>query len=320
MSQKSDTQVRFRTSIGGQALMEGILMRGPDKQAVVCRTKDGIVEKTEPIKPLKERCALFGWPIVRGVAVFADSMLKGMRALTYSASLLPEDEQEEPTKFDIWLDKKLGSERAEKAVIALAAVLGVLLAIGLFIFLPTFLIGLIPGLEGEFALRNLLEGLLKLVILLVYLYLCSRMKDMKRLFSYHGAEHKTIFCYEKGLPLTVENVRPQSRFHPRCGTSFLFVVIVVSIFLSIVIFTPLQIKNTLLRMVLHLVLLPIIVGVTYEFNRYVGGHDNALCRALRAPGMWMQNFTTFEPDESMIEVAITALKLVLPREKGADAW
>ena len=214
MSQKSDTQVRFRTSIGGQALMEGILMRGPDKQAVVCRTKDGIVEKTEPIKPLKERCALFGWPIVRGVAVFADSMLKGMRALTYSASLLPEDEQEEPTKFDIWLDKKLGSERAEKAVIALAAVLGVLLAIGLFIFLPTFLIGLIPGLEGEFALRNLLEGLLKLVILLVYLYLCSRMKDMKRLFSYHGAEHKTIFCYEKGLPLTVENVRPQSRFHP----------------------------------------------------------------------------------------------------------
>ena len=316
MSQKSDTQVRFRTSIGGQALMEGILMRGPDKQAVVCRTKDGIVEKTEPIKPLKERCALFGWPIVRGVAVFADSMLKGMRALTYSASLLPEDEQEEPTKFDIWLDKKLGSERAEKAVIALAAVLGVLLAIGLFIFLPTFLIGLIPGLEGEFALRNLLEGLLKLVILLVYLYLCSRMKDMKRLFSYHGAEHKTIFCYEKGLPLTVENVRPQSRFHPRCGTSFLLVAIIVGILVGLLI----QIDNTLLRMLCRLALLPLIVGISYEINRWAGRHDNVLSSVLSWPGRQLQHLTTSEPDDGMIECAIRALELVIPEQRGSGAW
>ena len=317
MSQKSDTQVRFRTSIGGQALMEGILMRGPDKQAVVCRTKDGIVEKTEPIKPFKERCALFGWPIVRGVAVFADSMLKGMRALTYSASLLPEDEQEEPTKFDIWLDKKLGSERAEKAVIALAAVLGVLLAIGLFIFLPTFLIGLIPGLEGEFALRNLLEGLLKLVILLVYLYLCSRMKDMKRLFSYHGAEHKTIFCYEKGLPLTVENVRPQSRFHPRCGTSFLLVVIVLGIFAGLFI----QVDSTLLRFALRLLLLPVIVCAAYELNRWAGRHDtNIVSRIVTWPGKQLQHLTTNEPDDGMIECAIRALELVIPEEKGKDAW
>ena len=316
MSQKSDTQVRFRTSIGGQALMEGILMRGPDKQAVVCRTKDGIVEKTEPIKPLKERCALFGWPIVRGVAVFADSMLKGMRALTYSASLLPEDEQEEPTKFDIWLDKKLGSERAEKAVIALAAVLGVLLAIGLFIFLPTFLIGLIPGLEGEFALRNLLEGLLKLVILLVYLYLCSRMKDMKRLFSYHGAEHKTIFCYEKGLPLTVENVRPQSRFHPRCGTSFLLVAIIVGILVGLLI----QIDNTLLRMLCRLALLPLIVGISYEINRWAGRHDNVLSSVLSWPGRQLQHLTTSKPDDGMMECAIRALELVIPEQRGSDAW
>ena len=316
MSQKSDTQVRFRTSIGGQALMEGILMRGPDKQAVVCRTKDGIVEKTEPIKPLKERCALFGWPIVRGVAVFADSMLKGMRALTYSASLLPEDEQEEPTKFDIWLDKKLGSERAEKAVIALAAVLGVLLAIGLFIFLPTFLIGLIPGLEGEFALRNLLEGLLKLVILLVYLYLCSRMKDMKRLFSYHGAEHKTIFCYEKGLPLTVENVRPQSRFHPRCGTSFLLVAIIVGILVGL----QIQIDNTLLRMLCRLALLPLIVGISYEINRWAGRHDNVLSSVLSWPGRQLQHLTTSEPDDGMMECAIRALELVIPEQRGSDAW
>lgn len=172
-------------------------MRGPDKQAVVCRTKDGIVEKTEPIKPLKERCTLFGWPIVRGVAVFADSMLKGMRALTYSSSLLPEDEQEEPTKFDLWLEKKLGSEKAEKAIIGFAAFLGVCLAVALFLFLPTFIAGFIPGVEGHYTLRSLLEGAIKIVIFLVYLWLCSRMKDMKRLFAYHGAEHKTIFCYEK---------------------------------------------------------------------------------------------------------------------------
>ena len=244
-------------------------------------------------------------------------MLKGMRALTYSASLLPEDEQEEPTKFDIWLDKKLGSERAEKAVIALAAVLGVLLAIGLFIFLPTFLIGLIPGLEGEFALRNLLEGLLKLVILLVYLYLCSRMKDMKRLFSYHGAEHKTIFCYEKGLPLTVENVRPQSRFHPRCGTSFLLVVIILGIFVGLFI----QVDNTLLRFCLRLLLLPVIVCVAYELNRWAGRHDtNIISRIVTWPGKQLQRLTTNEPDDGMIECAIRAMELVIPDEKGKDAW
>ena len=157
----------------------------------------------EPIKPLKERCFLFGWPVVRGVAVFADSMIKGMKALTYSAELLPEEEQEKD-KIDLWLEKKLGSEKAEKAVIAVAAVLGLALAVALFIVLPTFLIGLIPGLEGQYGLRNLLEGVVKLAILLAYLWLCSNMKDMKRIFSYHGAEHKTIFCYEKGLPLTVE--------------------------------------------------------------------------------------------------------------------
>ncbi len=316
MSEKSNTQVCFRTSIGGQALMEGILMRGPDKQAIVCRTKDGIVEKTEPIKPLKERCALFGWPIIRGVAVFADSMLKGMSALTYSAGLLPEDEQEEPTKLDLWLEKKLGSEKAEKAIIAVAAALGVLLALALFIFLPTFLIGLIPGLEGEFALRNLLEGILKLVILLVYLWLCSRMKDMKRLFSYHGAEHKTIFCYEKGLPLTVENVRPQSRFHPRCGTSFLLVAIIVGILVGLLI----QLDNTLLRMLCRLALLPLIVGISYEINRWAGRHDNVLSSILSWPGRQLQHLTTNEPDDGMIECAIRALELVIPERKGADAW
>ena len=201
-------------------------------------------------------------------------------------------------------------------MIALAAVLGVLLAIGLFIFLPTFLIGLIPGLEGEFALRNLLEGLLKLVILLVYLYLCSRMKDMKRLFSYHGAEHKTIFCYEKGLPLTVENVRPQSRFHPRCGTSFLLVAIIVGILVGLLI----QIDNTLLRMLCRLALLPLIVGISYEINRWAGRHDNVLSSVFSWPGRQLQHLTTSEPDDGMMECAIRALELVIPEQRGSDAW
>ena len=169
-------------------------------------------------------------------------------------------------------------------------------------------------------LRNLLEGVVRVVIFMGYLILCSRMKDIRRVFSYHGAEHKTIFCYEKGLPLTVENVRAQPRHHPRCGTSFLFVVIVVAILVSSVVFSFIEVTNTFARMGLHLLMLPVVVGITYEINRFVGAHDNLLCRAVRAPGLWMQNFTTFEPDESMIEVAITALKLVLPREKGADAW
>ena len=200
--------------------------------------------------------------------------------------------------------------------------LGIAFSVGLFILLPTAVTGLIglvwTGMPLWF--RAVLEGVLKVVIFLLYLFLCSRLKEIHRVFEYHGAEHKTIYCYENGLELTVENVRKQPRHHPRCGTSFLFVVIVVSIFLSIVIFTPLEIENTWLRMLLHLLLLPIIVGVTYEFNRYVGGHDGPVSRFLRAPGMWMQNFTTFEPDDSMIEVGITALKLVLPEEKGADRW
>ena len=269
MSEKNNENVCFRTMIGGQALIEGIMMRGPDKQAIVCRTKDGLTEKVEPLRLIKDRHPALGWPFIRGLVTFADSMLKGMKALSYSASLLPEDEQEEPTKFDLWLEKKLGSEKAEKAIIGFAAFLGVCLAVALFLFLPTFIAGFIPGVEGHYTLRSLLEGAIKIVIFLVYLWLCSRMKDMKRLFAYHGAEHKTIFCYEKGLPLTVENVRPQSRFHPRCGTSFLLVVIVLGIFVGLLI----QIDNTLLRFALRLLLLPVIVCVAYELNRWAGRHD-----------------------------------------------
>ncbi len=317
MSEKNNENVCFRTMIGGQALIEGIMMRGPDKQAIVCRTKDGLTEKVEPLRLIKDRHPALGWPFIRGLVTFADSMLKGMKALSYSASLLPEEEQEEPTKFDLWLEKKLGSEKAEKAIIGFAAFLGVCLAVALFLFLPTFIAGFIPGVEGHYTLRSLLEGAIKIVIFLVYLWLCSRMKDMKRLFAYHGAEHKTIFCYEKGLPLTVENVRPQSRFHPRCGTSFLLVVIVLGIFVGLLI----QIDNTLLRFALRLLLLPVIVCVAYELNRWAGRHDrNIVSRIFTWPGKQLQHLTTNEPDDGMIECAIRALVLVIPEEKGKDAW
>ena len=317
MAKKENDQVCFRTMIGGQALMEGILMRGPDKQAIVCRTENGQVEKVEPLNLVKDKYPVLGWPFIRGIVTFADSMVKGMRALTYSASLLPEDQQEEPSKFDLWLEKKLGSEKAEKYIIGFAAVLGVLLALTLFIFVPTLIAGLIPGIEGHSTARSVIEGAIKIVIFLVYLGLVAKMKEIKRLFSYHGAEHKTIFCYEKGLPLTVENVRPQSRFHPRCGTSFLLVVIILGLFVGLFI----QVDNVFLRIGLRVLLLPVIVCVAYELNRWAGRHDtNIVSRIVTWPGKQLQRLTTNEPDDGMIECAIRAMELVIPEEKGKDAW
>ena len=312
----------FRTAIGGQALIEGILMRGVDRQAIVVRNPEGqLVPKTEELHLSKEKHPWAGWPFIRGVVNFIDSMAKGMKALSYSATFLPEEEQEEPSKLDRWIEKKVGSEKAEKIIIGIAMVLGLALAVGLFIVLPTFLIGLIPGIRtGHDGLRTLLEGILKIVILLVYMYGVSQMKDIKRLFSYHGAEHKSIFCYEHRLPLTVENVRKQSRFHPRCGTSFILVVAIISIFVFILVNAFLHIDNVLLRMLLKLVLLPVVVAVTYELNRWLGRNDDKVfARILSWPGKQLQHITTREPDDSMIEVAVTALKLVIPEVEGADA-
>lgn len=319
-SAKPDTSVSFRTSIGGQALIEGILMRGPTRQAIVCRTQDGMVEKVEELHWVREKHPILGWPLIRGVIVFLDSMVKGMKALTYSADLLPEDEQEEPGKIDLWIEKHFGEEKAKDIIIGTAVVLGIALSIVLFILIPTLLAGLTKGFIHSPVVRNLFEGLLRIVIFLLYLWGVAHMKDVERMFAYHGAEHKTIFCYEHGLPLTVENVRIQPRHHPRCGTSFLFVVIVVSILLSSVLFSFVEVTNTFARMGLHLLLLPVIVSLTYELNRVVGRYDNRLTRLVSAPGMWLQNWTTFEPDDSMIEVGIRAFTLVLPEEKGKDQW
>ena len=315
----------FRTSIGGQALIEGILMRGPEKQAIVVRDKDGqLVEKVEELKFIKDRYPILGMPLIRGTVNFLAAMVSGVKALMYSADFYPDEEVSQPSKFEQWLEAHLSSEKLEKAIVAFAVLLGVGLSIFLFLVLPTLLTGGILHFFPGFPLwgRNVVEGLLKIVIFLAYLILCSKQKDIYRVFQYHGAEHKTIFCYEAGLPLTVENVRIQPRHHPRCGTSFLFVVIFVSILVSSVVFGIWPITNAWLRTLVHLILLPLVVGITYEFNRWVGRHvqDSGLAKLLTAPGMWMQNFTTNEPDDSMIEVGIRAFTLVLPEEKGKDQW
>ena len=205
-------------------------------------------------------------------------------------------------------------------MIALAVVMAVCFSIGLFMLLPTFLASFVERFTDSVLLRNLADALLRIVIFMSYLIAVSRMKDIRRTFSYHGAEHKTIFCYEKRLELTVENVRVQPKHHPRCGTSFLLVVIVVAILVNTVVFALFPVGNVFLRMLVQLLLLPLVVGITYEFNRYVGGHDNPVTNLLAKPGLWMQNFTTFEPDDSMIEVAIEALKRVIPEQEGKDAW
>ena len=322
---KKETQccdTPYKTSCGGQALLEGIMMRGPRKQSIVVRKGDGTLDiTTSDIKP---RTGWKNWPFIRGLFIFCGSMVNGVKALMHSAELSEDyvEEEENLTGLDKWINDHFEEEKASAIIITIAAVLGIAFSIALFVLLPTALTGLIGLVWKTMPLwfRAVLEGVLKVAIFFTYLFLVSRMKEIRRVFSYHGAEHKAIYCYENGLELTVENVRKMPRHHPRCGTSFLFVVIAVSILLSIVIFTPLEIENTFLRMALHLVLLPFIVSITYEFNRYVGAHEGRISRILRAPGMAMQNFTTFEPDDSMMEVAIEALKLVLPEEQGTDKW
>ena len=314
---------KFKTMCGGQALIEGIMMRGPKKQAVVVRKPDGELEIEEKeLQFIKDKHPILGWPLIRGVVNFADSMYNGVTALMYSAQFFPEDgeEEEEPSRFENWLNRHLGSEKATAFITALAVILGMGMSIGLFFLLPTLLGTAITVLTPSMLARNLAESLLKILIFVTYLALCSRMGEMKRVFSYHGAEHKTIFCYEAGLPLTVENVRKQPRHHPRCGTSFLFMVIAISIIVSTVVFAIWPVYNAFLRFLAHLAMLPLIVGISYEINRWAGRHDGPVTRIFTAPGLWLQNFTTFEPDDSMIEVGIRALELVLPEKQGEDAW
>ena len=311
-------QGTFRTTIGGQALIEGILMRGPEKDAIVVRAPEGLVTKVTERKFIKDKFPILGWPIRRGMATFLSSIVTGVKALMFSADYFPDDESTQPSKFDQWLEKHVPAEKLQNVLVAFSVILSLGMTLVLFMLLPTFVAGLFHAQSA--ALHNLIEGVVKVLIFLAYLILCSKQKDVRRVFCYHGAEHKTIFCYEAGLPLTVENARIQPKHHPRCGTSFLFVVIIVSILVSSIVFPYINWQNIWVRIGVKLLLLVPVVGITYEFNRAVGAHDNKLTRILSAPGMWMQNFTTNEPDDSMLEVAIEAMKLVLPTEQGKDKW
>ena len=311
-------QGTFRTTIGGQALIEGILMRGPEKDAIVVRAPEGLVTKVTERKFIKYKFPILGWPIIRGMATFLSSIVTGVKALMFSADYFPDDENAQPSKFDQWLEKHVPAEKLQSVLVAFSVVLSLGMTLVLFMLLPTFVAGLFHAQSA--ALHNLIEGVVKVLIFLAYLILCSKQKDVRRVFCYHGAEHKTIFCYEAGLPRTVENARIQPKHHPRCGTSFLFVVIIVSILVSSIVFPYINWQNIWVRIGVKLLLLVPVVGITYEFNRAVGAHDNKLTRILSAPGMWMQNFTTNEPDDSMLEVAIEAMKLVLPAEQGKDKW
>ena len=324
---------KFKTTIGGQALIEGIMMRGPEKDAIVIRGKDGLKVEVNPRKVHKPG-SFATWPLIRGCVNFFDAQVVGVKALMRSADLAPEEftEEEQPSKFDLWLEKKLGNEKFQKALVAIAVVLGMGMSIGLFFLLPMIISSFFDRFIQNNLALTMVEGLVRMVIFMGYMILVSRMEEMKRVFSYHGAEHKTIRCYEAGLPLTVENVRAQTRLHPRCGTSFLLIVMVISILvfsvassllLSIAPGLAAMRGSFLFRLVMilfKLALLPVVVSITYEINRWAGRHDNKFTRILTAPGMWMQNFTTNEPDDSMLEVGIASLKAVLPEEEGSDRW
>ena len=322
---------KFKTMIGGQALIEGIMMRGPKKDAIVIRGKDGLTVEVSDRKIFPEG-SFRTWPFFRGVFNFFDAQVTGVKALMRSADLAPEEMQEEPSKFDLWLEKKLGNEKFQQAIIGIAVAMGLGLSIVLFFLLPMIIGGFFDKWLTSTVAVNLVEGIIRMIIFMCYMVLISRMEEMKRVFAYHGAEHKTIRCYEAGLPLTVENVRKMTRLHPRCGTSFLLIVMVISILVFSVASSGLltlipaleAMRGTflyrLIMIAFKLALLPVVVGITYEINRFCGRHDNAFTRALSAPGMWMQNFTTNEPDDSMMEVAIKAVEAVLPDEEGADRW
>lgn len=321
MAEEKNCCPKFKTTCGGQALIEGIMMRGPSTESIVVRKPDGELEvKVEELKLVKTRHPWLGLPFLRGPVNFVDSMVHGVKALMYSAEFYPEDEEtsEEPSKLDTWMEKHLGSEAAMNVVVTLSVILGLGFSILLFFILPTLITGLLTRLIDSRLVLSLIEGVVRMAIFFCYIILMSKMKDMKRVFRYHGAEHQTIFCYESGLPLTVENVRSMPRHHPRCGTSFLFVIMAVAIVIHAVLGVGWD--NTWLRLGVRLLSLPLIVSITYEINRFVGRHDNWLTKLLTAPGLWLQNWTTAEPDDSMIEVGIRALSEVLPEEKGADQW
>ena len=317
MSKKKDEAPKI--SVGGQALIEGIMMQGPKGAAMSVRLPDGTIETEKlTVKHLKDKFKPAGFPIIRGIVNMVESLLFGYKCLEKSAVKAGLDDDTDPenmSKLDKWLSDHFGPKMM--AVISgIAMILGLLLAFFLFTYLPSITVDGIDKYIFRNALQNihpLFEGIMRMVIFVLYIWLVAKMPDIKKVFMYHGAEHKSIFCYEAGLPLTVENVRKQKRFHPRCGTSFIFVILIISIFLSsaLVVAIPSIDDNRIIWMIVKLSLLPLTVGIGYEFIKYAGKHDNIVTRVLSAPGLWMQRITTQEPTDDIIEVGIQAITTVL---------
>lgn len=292
------------SGIGGQAVIEGIMMKNGEKYAVAVRkpNKEICVEVKET-KSISEKYPLFKLPILRGMAAFVESLSLGMSCLTFSSSFYEEEEEE--SKFEKKLNE-VTKGKADSILNGVTMVFSVLLALGIFVALPMLLANLLGRLiESEFLLA-IMEGVFRVLIFVLYIVLISKIKDIERLFMYHGAEHKAINCIENGLALTVNNVKKQSREHKRCGTSFMLTVMII----SVIFFMFVRVDNAVLRLVIRLLLIPVIAGISYEFIRYAGKHDNALINALSRPGMWLQGLTTREPDKDMIEVAIQAVEAV----------
>ncbi len=333
MSKQEQACPMKKTSIGGQALIEGVMMRGPKRTAMAVRHTSGEIRMEEWDNPENKRPAITKWPIIRGLFNYIDSMVVGYKCLMRSAEMSGMEEEleeaeraakaEKAAKKGKTLEAEDGKEKKSgalfNAVMVVGVVLGVALSLVLFMWLPSQLFAwlkeLWEPLDNRY-IRGVFEGLLRIAIFLGYMIAVSRMKDIRRTFQYHGAEHKSIFCYEKGLPLTVENVRLQSRFHPRCGTSFLVLMLLVGIIISILI----PIAHPVWRTVIKLLLLPVTVGVGYELIKLAGRKDNWLTRVISAPGMWMQHLTTIEPDDDMIECAIKSLEAVIPENAEDDRW
>lgn len=310
---KQDASCKIGT-VGGQAVLEGVMMKSRKHYSVAVRLEDGSIDvTTERFIALKNKYKILGWPIIRGVVNFCEMLALSYKTLEISARAMGIDEEMSESKFEKWLRAKFGRGIMD-AVMVISTILGLALGIGLFFFLPIFVtkgIDMLAG--GTLGLaRNLIEGVVKIAIFVGYIALVSLMPDIRRTFEYHGAEHKSIYCYESGDELTSENAKKYTRFHPRCGTSFLIVMLLISILLySLPLFTW---DNMLLRMATKLLFIPVLVSLGYEFIMYAGKHDNLLVRILSQPGLWMQRLTTREPDEAQLEVAIAALKSALPEE------
>jgi len=309
------------TSIGGQAVMEGVMMRGPFKTTVAVRKPDGEIEKKIDENGVKTRGKFFKLPIIRGCVNFIDSLVIGMKALMYSAEFVDLEGEEEESKFDKWLEDKFG-DKVKDIVIYAAVAISIILSVGLFMVLPTFLTRIVEAIPFMQSITetqtftSVFEGIVRMLIFLGYMALVSQMKDIKRVFEYHGAEHKTIACYEAGEELTVENVKKHSRFHPRCGTSFLLFVMII----SIIVYAFLPKTGIILRVLMRLALLPVVAGLSYEVIKWAGRSKNKCVTFLSKPGLWLQKLTTREPDESQIEVAIAAMEPCIPEDKEEDKW